>query len=118
MAFKIGKLIPNKSVLLLCDMQDKFSKTIQYFDQVVETSGKLADFAKLLQINTYVTEHYPKGLGRTTPPLKEKLENANYFEKTQFSMCTNELIETLKAKNPGLHTFVRKYSLFRLAKLN
>jgi len=101
MALKIGKLLPNKSVLLLCDMQDKFSKIIQHFDQVVETSGKLGEFAKLLNMNTYITEHYPKGLGRTVMPLKEKLGNANFFEKTLFSMCTQEMMDTLKTKNPG-----------------
>lgn len=101
MALKIGKLVPNKSVLLLCDMQEKFSKIIQHFDQVVETSGKIAEFAKILNINTYVTEHYPKGLGRTVLPLKEKIGNAQYFEKTLFSMCTQEVSETLKSKNPG-----------------
>ena len=61
MALRIGKLFPNKSVLLLCDMQDKFSKIIQHFDQVVETSGKLAQFASSMKIDTYVSEHYPKG---------------------------------------------------------
>ena len=61
MALRIGKLLPNKSVLLLCDMQDKFSKIIQHFDQVVETSGKLAQFASSMKIDTYVSEHYPKG---------------------------------------------------------
>ena len=61
MALKVGKLIPSKSVLLVCDLQDKFSKVIQHFDQVVETSGRLADFSKLLHINTFVSEHYPKG---------------------------------------------------------
>ena len=62
MALRIGKLFPNKSVLLLCDMQDKFSKIIQHFDQVVETSGKLAQFASSMKIDTYVSEHYPKGV--------------------------------------------------------
>ena len=98
MAFKIGKLIPNKSVLLLCDMQDRFSKSIQYFDQVVESSRKLAEFAQLLNIHTFVPEH---NQGKTTQSLTEKLDHAQYFEKTQFSMCTTEVMEAIKAKNPG-----------------
>ena len=57
----VGKLNPKKSILLLCDMQEKFSKSIQYFNEIVDTSERMLNFAKILGIKFYATEHYPKG---------------------------------------------------------
>jgi nicotinamidase-related amidase len=64
MASRIGRLVPSRTVLLLCDLQEKFAPSIQHFKEIVETSVKLAECAKLLNIPIIVTEHYPKGLGR------------------------------------------------------
>jgi nicotinamidase-related amidase len=61
LASKLGRLNMNKTVLLLCDMQEKFSKSITHFDEIVETSGRLVDMAKHLNLPYFTTEHYPKG---------------------------------------------------------
>jgi len=37
---------------------------------------------------------------------KEKLENAYVFEKTLFSMCTKEFMDTIKVKNPDTESFI------------
>ena len=58
---KLGRLNPSRSLLLLCDMQDKFANSTSHFNEIVETSGRLATTANLLQMNTLITEHYPKG---------------------------------------------------------
>jgi hypothetical protein len=58
---RIGRLNPSKSVLLLCDLQEKFSRTIQYFNEIVNTSNRVLDTCKLLNVPYLVTEHYPKG---------------------------------------------------------
>ncbi len=58
---KLGRLNPSKTILLLCDMQQKFSGAVSHFNEIVETSGRLALTAKHLDIKTLITEHYPKG---------------------------------------------------------
>ena len=59
---KLGRLNPSKTLLLLCDMQDKFAGSITHFNEIVEASGRLASTAKYLNIDTFITEHYPKGM--------------------------------------------------------
>lgn len=61
MASKIGRLNVNKSILLLCDMQEKFAKVTSHFDDIVQTSSKLLQVANLIQMKSVATEHYPKG---------------------------------------------------------
>ncbi len=109
----------------MCDIQEKFAKTIQHFNEIVETSGRLIECARILQLNQIiVTEQYPKGLllffdfqkyiikyrafwmhyqglGHTVPELRKKLEGVKVFEKTQFSMCTKELMDHINQASPG-----------------
>ncbi len=57
----IGRLNPSKTVLLLCDLQEKFAPSIQYFTEIVQTSSRVFDICKHLDVPYLVTEHYPKG---------------------------------------------------------
>jgi hypothetical protein len=59
---KIGRINPLKTILLLCDMQEKFSKTILHFNEVVNTSIRVTEVAKLLQVPILITEQYPRGI--------------------------------------------------------
>jgi hypothetical protein len=43
-------------------MQEKFRPTIKYFPQIIETSNKLLQACKILDIPYVVTEQYPKGI--------------------------------------------------------
>lgn len=57
----VGQLRPKTTALFLCDLQEKFQSSIQYFDQIVEVSSRLLRAAKLLDVPVVVTEQYPKG---------------------------------------------------------
>ncbi|CAI2350755.1 unnamed protein product [Caenorhabditis sp. 36 PRJEB53466] len=84
----IARINPSNSALFVCDIQEKFAKNIQYFPEIVTTTRRLIDAARILNIPTVVTEQYPKGLGHTVPLLKEGLaENTPIFDKMKFSMC-------------------------------
>ena len=61
MAQRVVPLSCDKAILLLCDMQEKFRPTIKYFPQIIETSNKLLQTCKILDIPYVVTEQYPKG---------------------------------------------------------
>ena len=60
MSMKIGRFNPSKTLLLLCDMQEKFANSILHFNEVVETSRKVAEISRMAQIPCLITEHYPK----------------------------------------------------------
>ncbi|WKY06279.1 hypothetical protein Q1695_006459 [Nippostrongylus brasiliensis] len=85
----ITRLSPKNSVLFVCDMQERFSKTIAYFPAIVQTAKRLVDAARILDIPIVVTEQYPKGLGHTVPELG--LADEKKYPKTRFSMCVPEL---------------------------
>ncbi len=61
MAQRLARLSSKTSLLLLCDMQDKFRSTIKYYPQIIETSNKLLQACKILDVPYVVTEQYPKG---------------------------------------------------------
>ena len=106
MASRLGRLNPSKTILLLCDMQEKFAKPITHFNEVVETSVRLTEAAKLLGIPQLITEHYPKGLGPTVPELKKRIENPVIIEKTQFSMCTTDLMKYINKTIPDYQSIL------------
>ncbi|KAL8614295.1 Isochorismatase domain-containing protein 2, mitochondrial [Nucella lapillus] len=93
-AKKLGKLAVKNSCLFLCDMQEKFRPTIQYFPQIVSVSARMLQASRLLEMPVVVTEQYPKGLGHTVPELGVKDEKI--FPKTSFSMALPEVEEYLK----------------------
>ncbi|EYC06028.1 hypothetical protein Y032_0078g1154 [Ancylostoma ceylanicum] len=93
----ISRLTPKNSVLFVCDMQGRFSKTIKFFPEIVKTSKRMVDAAKILDIPIFVTEQYPKGLGHTVPDLG--LADIKKYEKTRFSMCVPDLVPAINDSN-------------------
>ena len=117
MAQRIARISRQSSLLFLCDMQEKFRPTIKYFPQIVETSNKLLNVCKALDVPYVVTEQYPRGerrlslvrlwtesnlwpgLGRTVSELE--IGQVKPFEKTLFSMCTPDVVSHMKEKVKG-----------------
>ncbi|KAL5017701.1 hypothetical protein ScPMuIL_005216 [Solemya velum] len=91
MTGKISRIVLENSALFLCDMQEKFRHTIQYFPQIVEVSNRMLQAARILNMPIVVTEQYPKGLGPTVPELD--VSDLKVFPKTQFSMIIPEVEE-------------------------
>ncbi|CAI4232907.1 unnamed protein product [Auanema sp. JU1783] len=92
----ISRVNPKNTVLFVCDLQEKFSKTIQYFPEIVTTAKRLVDTAQILGMKTIVTEQYPKGLGHTVPELGIDRTTTPVYEKTRFSMCVPQVDTLLK----------------------
>ena len=57
----IGRLTVKNSGLFLCDMQEKFRKTISYYPQILAVSSRMLKAAKIMEMPVVVTEQYPKG---------------------------------------------------------
>ncbi|XP_068070051.1 isochorismatase domain-containing protein 2 isoform X1 [Danio rerio] len=91
----IGRLSTKGSVLLLCDMQEKFRPTIFQFTNVVSNAARLLQACRILNIPQILTEQYPKGLGPTVPELGA--EGLKPHTKTSFSMMTESVQSSLKS---------------------
>lgn len=94
----VGKLVQKNTAFFLCDIQEKFRPSIKYFSEIVVVAQRLLKAAKILGVPVVATEQYPKGLGKTIPELAEILDenpNARIFEKTCFSMSSQEVLSSL-----------------------
>lgn len=80
---------PDKSCLLVVDIQDKLVPAIHQRETLVENSKWLIEIANILKVPVFTSEQYPKGLGHTIETLREVLADSTYMEKTFFS-CMSE----------------------------
>ncbi len=60
-AKRLGIAAAKSSALFLCDMQEKFRSTIQYYPQILNVAARMMQAAKTLEMPIVVTEQYPKG---------------------------------------------------------
>ncbi|KAK7802060.1 hypothetical protein U0070_023959 [Myodes glareolus] len=80
----LGRILPESSILFLCDMQEKFRPSIAYFPQIVSVAARMLKAARLLDVPVLLTEQYPQGLGPTVPELGA--QGIRPVSKTCFSM--------------------------------
>ena len=73
------------TALIVVDVQEKLLPYVTGKDEVVKNLRMLIKFADIMGIPKILTEHYPKGLGRTVPEIKEALTNYEPKEKVIFS---------------------------------
>uniref|UniRef100_A0A0R3RV00 Isochorismatase domain-containing protein 1 n=1 Tax=Elaeophora elaphi TaxID=1147741 RepID=A0A0R3RV00_9BILA len=92
-----SRLTPLNSMLLICDIQEKFRPSIKYFEEIVQISKRLIVAAELLDMKVIATEQYPKGLGHTVAELELNKHNIPVFEKKRFSMCIPSVMNSLKS---------------------
>jgi nicotinamidase-related amidase len=81
-----GRLAPDRTTLIVIDVQEGFRKAIPDFDRVAKATATLIEGAEAIGIPVVVTEQYPKGLGETVPEVAEHLpEGTEPLEKVCFS---------------------------------
>lgn len=68
---KNGSLYRNNCALFVCDIQEKFEKSIANFDMVTSNTIRMVKAAKLFDVPIVVTEQYPK-VDQTTQSLDTK----------------------------------------------
>ena len=93
----VGQLSPSTTAFLCCDVQERFRSVIHNGEAIVKTAGFLNRVGHHLDVPVFVTEQYPKGLGKTCAEAlsdgvdadgKAKVLTFPTFEKTLFSMVT------------------------------
>lgn len=83
-------LCPDRALLLVIDIQEKFKPILFNPDQVVRGTHQMIAGCNQLDVPIIVSEQYPKGLGATVPEIKETLKPSTpILEKTSFG-CLDE----------------------------
>jgi nicotinamidase-related amidase len=98
----VGKLVPENSVFLLCDIQNRFRPLTWRGETVINTARYLTSVAKALEIPVVITQQYTKVFGDTVKDCfadPSDIDNYPVVEKKQFSMCVDEVNKELNALN-------------------
>jgi len=81
-------LDPDKTVLVIVDLQEAFRSPINDFAQIASRISIAARGFQILSLPIIITEQYPKGLGRTAEEILFSLPpEFEFVEKTAFSSC-------------------------------
>jgi len=97
---RFSKLLkPEKTALLIIDIQERILPVINNHQLIVDNTLKLIKGFKVLGLPIYFTEQYPKGLGPTTQSIAEELGDLKPFDKMSFSCSgAEDLFEEFKKK--------------------
>ena len=98
---RFNKLLkPDKTTLLIIDIQERILPVINNYQRVVDNTLKLIKGFKVLGLPIYFTEQYPKGLGPTVNSIAAELGELKPFDKMSFSCSgAGELFYEFKKKN-------------------
>ena len=106
--------IENTAIICI-DIQEKLVNMLKNSAEIAQNTTKLMKTASILNIDTIITEQYPKGLGSTIESIKN-IKNFKTIEKTTFSAYQTEEFKNefkkLKAKNIvifGIETHICVY---------
>ena len=80
-------ITPEKTLLLIIDVQGRLAKAVFQPEVVEKNINKLLRACMILDMPVLVTEQYPKGLGRTVDSLLELMPGNLPVEKISFSCC-------------------------------
>jgi nicotinamidase-related amidase len=87
------------TALLVIDVQERLMPVIYEREKIFSNVNKLLRGAEILNLETLITEQYPKGLGNTCSEVQLP-ENPNIIEKVCFSCMLSEPVsEQLKLTN-------------------
>jgi nicotinamidase-related amidase len=93
----IPRLRIDESALLVIDMQERMAPTIGDWKRICHHCAILLRMAGELGIPALVTEHYPRGLGRTVDVVAAAMiDPAARIEKTRFSAMVDLVDEQLR----------------------
>ena len=90
----VGKLHPESTAFLLCDIQERFRSLIFRGETIIRTAQYMTSVAKALDIPVVATQQYTKVFGETIPACfadPKDLAETKIFEKKKFSMCIPEM---------------------------
>lgn len=84
---------PHGGGLLIIDLQERLLPKIHNRVQITGNIRKLIRFAQVVRLPVFLTEQYPKGLGRTVAEVREELPTYEPIEKVTFSAFGEAVFE-------------------------
>ncbi len=75
----------DNTVCIVVDIQERLTPVLDGHEDFTARSALLLEGMQALAVPVLATEQYPKGLGGTLAPIKERLGDAPVIEKTRFS---------------------------------
>jgi nicotinamidase-related amidase len=81
------RILKENTFALIIDIQEKLFPYIADNKQFMESSVKLIEGLKILDIPIIISEQYKKGLGETIKEISSVVTPIASFEKTAFSCC-------------------------------
>lgn len=79
-------LVRNNAILAVIDVQERLMAVIHDATEIDANVGRLIRGCRVLGVPVIVTEQYPKGIGPTTPNVREAMFDAGVSEPIQ-KMC-------------------------------
>ena len=76
--------VPRRSVLVVIDFQEAFRGVLHAGEQTESRIVRALRGASIFGVPALLTEHYPKGLGTTTPAVLDAADDVPKIEKTAF----------------------------------
>jgi nicotinamidase-related amidase len=107
------------TALLVVDVQERLAAAMdpEALSRVLSRLGALIDGARVLGLPIAVTEQYPKGLGHTVPPIRERLGDVPVVEKMKFSSLDDAVRSRFSGRRnvvlAGMETHVCVYQTVR-----
>ncbi len=86
------------SLLLVVDVQERLAPAIHDGEAAAANNVRLLQAAAQLDVPTFVSEQYVRGLGHSLPAIRAAAVNAEFFEKIHFG-CAAEpgVVDRLRA---------------------
>lgn len=81
------RLVPDRAVLVVVDIQQRFADLIYGMEGVLSHTQRLIRFCEAMDIPILITEHYPQGLGNTMACITDLAPQIKPLEKIHFSCC-------------------------------
>lgn len=81
------KLASGQVGLVVVDVQERLLPAMHDREGLLRRIVQLVRGCAILRVPTFVTEQYPKGLGRTVPEVASAIDRFSPLEKTAFSCC-------------------------------
>jgi nicotinamidase-related amidase len=95
----------DNAVLLVIDVQGKLAEMVHEAQRLRQVVGKVLRLADLFGVPVLMTEQYPKGLGPTTPELRELFDalsvEKHLLAKTAFGCCGDVEFNALLSRVGG-----------------
>ena len=93
---------PNKSCLLIIDIQEKLVPAIHEPSKLIQNTRWLTEIAAKINVPILPSDQYPQGIGHTLPEIAELIPAKGVMEKVHFScMSEPQCNETINALRPN-----------------